>query len=166
MSLLKSWYILKIIYFVGHVNILTDRISCHIASHFLKVFSFPFNFVYGILEGHRNFHFTWSILSIFFFVISIFVVMFRNANFTLCKIPGQIYIQGVIIIVFFFFYYCLFTCLFTFCCLLLLFTYCWLHWVFAALCGLSLAAGSVGYPSLRCTCFSLRWLLLLWSELQ
>ena len=34
--------------------------------------------------------------------------MFRNANFILRKIPGQIYIQGVIIIVFFFFYYCLF----------------------------------------------------------
>lgn len=39
MSLLESWYILKIIYFVGHINILTDDISCHIASNFFFKFS-------------------------------------------------------------------------------------------------------------------------------
>ena len=41
--------------------------------------------------------------------------------------------------------------------------YFWLHWVFVAACGLSLVAASGGYSSLRCTGFSLRWLLLLWS---
>ena len=41
--------------------------------------------------------------------------------------------------------------------------YFWLHWVFAAACGLSLVAASRGYSSLQCTGFSLRWLLLLWS---
>ena len=54
------------------------------------------------------------------FIISISVVMFRNANFILCKIPGQIYIQGVIIIVFFFFYYCLFIYLFIYLLLLII----------------------------------------------
>ena len=36
-------------------------------------------------------------------------------------------------------------------------------WVFIAAHGLSLVAASGGYSSLRCTDFSLRWLLLLWS---
>ena len=44
-----------------------------------------------------------------------------------------------------------------------LFIYFWLHWIFVALCGLSLVAVSGVYSSLRCTGFSLRWLLLLWS---
>ena len=35
----------------------------------------------------------------------------------------------------------------------------WLHWVFIAARGLSLVAASGGYSSLRCTGFSLRWLL-------
>ena len=39
----------------------------------------------------------------------------------------------------------------------------WLHWVFVAGHGLSLAAVSRGYSSLRCAGFSLRWLLLLRS---
>ena len=39
----------------------------------------------------------------------------------------------------------------------------WLHWVFVAVCGLSLVAASRGYSSLWCTAFSLRWLLLLRS---
>ena len=39
----------------------------------------------------------------------------------------------------------------------------WLCWVFIAVRGLSLVAASGGYSSLRCTGFSLRWLLLLWS---
>ena len=39
----------------------------------------------------------------------------------------------------------------------------WLHWVFAAVHGLSLVAVSRGYSSLWCTGFSLWWLLLLWS---
>ena len=39
----------------------------------------------------------------------------------------------------------------------------WLHWVFVAACRLSLVAASGGYSSLRCTGFSLRWLLLLQS---
>ena len=39
----------------------------------------------------------------------------------------------------------------------------WLHWVFIAAHGLSLVAASRGYSSLRCTGFSLWWLLLLWS---
>ena len=43
------------------------------------------------------------------------------------------------------------------------FFYFWLHWVFDAARGLSLVAASGGYSSLRCTGFSLRWLLLLWS---
>ena len=41
--------------------------------------------------------------------------------------------------------------------------YFWLHWVFVAACGLSLVAASGGYSSLRCTGFSLQWLLLLRS---
>ena len=39
----------------------------------------------------------------------------------------------------------------------------WLRWVFIAARGLSLVASSGGYSSLRCTGFSLRWLLLLRS---
>ena len=39
----------------------------------------------------------------------------------------------------------------------------WLCWVFVAARGLSLVAASRGYSSLRCTGFSLQWLLLLWS---
>ena len=41
--------------------------------------------------------------------------------------------------------------------------YFWLHWVFTAVCGLSLVVASGGYSSLRCVGFSLRWLLLLQS---
>ena len=41
--------------------------------------------------------------------------------------------------------------------------YFWLLWVFVAVHGLSLAAASGGYSSLRCADFSLRWLLLLRS---
>ena len=44
-----------------------------------------------------------------------------------------------------------------------LFIYFWLRWVFVAVRGLSLVAVSGGYSSLRCTGFSLRRLLLLWS---
>ena len=44
-----------------------------------------------------------------------------------------------------------------------LFTYFWLRWVFIAARGLSLVAASGGYSSLRCTGFSLQWLLLLRS---
>ena len=36
----------------------------------------------------------------------------------------------------------------------------YLFWVFVAVCELSLVAASRAYSSLRCTCFSLRWLLL------
>ena len=43
------------------------------------------------------------------------------------------------------------------------FIYIWLRWVFVAARGLSLVAVSGGYSSLRCTGFSLRWLLLLQS---
>ena len=43
------------------------------------------------------------------------------------------------------------------------FIYLWLRWVFVAVCGLSLVVASGGYSSLRCTGFSLRWLLLLRS---
>ena len=39
----------------------------------------------------------------------------------------------------------------------------WLHWVFVAVCGLSLVEASRGYFLLRCAGFLLRWLLLLWS---
>ena len=39
----------------------------------------------------------------------------------------------------------------------------WLCWVFVAVCRLSLVEASGGYSSLRCTGFSLRWLLLLRS---
>ena len=39
----------------------------------------------------------------------------------------------------------------------------WLRWVFVAVRGLSPVAASGGYSSLRCTGFSLQWLLLLWS---
>ena len=45
----------------------------------------------------------------------------------------------------------------------ILFIYFWLHWVFVAACRLSLVADSGGYSSLWCMCFSLQWLLLLWS---
>ena len=41
--------------------------------------------------------------------------------------------------------------------------YLWLHWVFVAVCGLSLVAANGGYSSLQCTVFSLWWLLLLQS---
>ena len=44
-----------------------------------------------------------------------------------------------------------------------LFIYFWLRWAFIAARRLSLVAASGGYSSLRCTGFSLRWLLLLWS---
>ena len=43
-----------------------------------------------------------------------------------------------------------------------LFTYFWLHWVFVAVCGLSLVAASGGYSSLQCVGL-LWWLLLLQS---
>ena len=49
--------------------------------------------------------------------------------------------------------YISFVCLFVFC------FYFWLHWVFVAVCGLSLVAASGGYSSLQCTDFSLSWLL-------
>ena len=39
----------------------------------------------------------------------------------------------------------------------------WRHWVFVAVCGLSLVAASGGYSLLRCAGFSLQWLLLLQS---
>ena len=42
-----------------------------------------------------------------------------------------------------------------------IFIYFWLHWVFVAVCGLSLVVASGGYSLLRCTGFSLRWLHLL-----
>ena len=42
-----------------------------------------------------------------------------------------------------------------------LFIYFRLHWVFLAVCRLSLVAVSGGYSSLQCAGFSLRWLLLL-----
>ena len=42
-------------------------------------------------------------------------------------------------------------------------TFFWLHWAFVAAHGLSLVAASRGHSSLRCTGFSLRWLLLLQS---
>ena len=45
----------------------------------------------------------------------------------------------------------------------LFFIYLWLHWVFVAVRGLSLVAVRGGQTSLRCTVFSLRWPLLLWS---
>ena len=41
--------------------------------------------------------------------------------------------------------------------------YFWLRWVFVAVPGLALVATSRGYSLLRCTGFSLRWLLLLQS---
>ena len=57
----------------------------------------------------------------------------------------------------FFFLYNFFKILF------ILFIYFWLRWVFVAAHWLSLVAASGGYSSLRCTGFSLRWLLLLQS---
>ena len=48
--------------------------------------------------------------------------------------------------------------------LFILFFYFWLRWVFVAARRLSLVAASGGYSSLRCTGFSLRWLLLLRSR--
>ena len=42
-----------------------------------------------------------------------------------------------------------------------LFVYFWLLWVFVSACGLSQVVVNGGYSSLRCTGFSLRWLLLL-----
>ena len=41
--------------------------------------------------------------------------------------------------------------------------YFWLHWVFVAVCRLSLVVASGGYSTLRGAGFSLRWLLLLRS---
>ena len=43
------------------------------------------------------------------------------------------------------------------------FIYFWLHWVFVAVHGLSLVSARGGYSSLRCSGFSLQWLLLLQS---
>ena len=43
------------------------------------------------------------------------------------------------------------------------FIYFWLCWVFVAAHGLPLVAANRGYSSLRCTGFSLQWLLSLWS---
>ena len=43
--------------------------------------------------------------------------------------------------------------------------YFWLRWVFVAVCGLSLVAASRGYSSLRCTGFSLWWLLIVVASL-
>ena len=45
----------------------------------------------------------------------------------------------------------------------LFYFYFWLCWGFVAGRGLSLVAASGGYSPLRCTGFSLRWLILLWS---
>ena len=45
----------------------------------------------------------------------------------------------------------------------ILFIYFWLCWVFVAVPGLSLVVASRGHSSMRCTGFSLWWLLLLWS---
>ena len=42
-----------------------------------------------------------------------------------------------------------------------LFIYFWLHWVFVAVCGLSLVAANGGYSLLWCMGFSLQWLLWL-----
>ena len=65
------------------------------------------------------------------------------------------------------FFVCLFVCCVSFGVLLIhlfnLFIYFWLCWVFVAACRLPLVAASGGYSSLRCTGFSLRWLLLLRS---
>ena len=47
--------------------------------------------------------------------------------------------------------------------IIFLFIYFWLRWVFVAVRWLSLVAVSGGYSLLRCTGFSLRWLLLLQS---
>ena len=57
---------------------------------------------------------------------------------------------------FFFFFFNLFILLFYFIGF-------WLRWLFVATRGLSLVAASGGYSSLRCTGFSMRWLLLLRS---
>ena len=46
---------------------------------------------------------------------------------------------------------------------LYLFIYFWLLWVFVVACSLSLVAASRGNSSLRCSGFSLQWLLLLRS---
>ena len=43
------------------------------------------------------------------------------------------------------------------------FPYFWLHWVFVAVCRLSLVAAGWGYSSLQYAGFSLQWLLLLRS---
>ena len=55
--------------------------------------------------------------------------------------------------VFFFFFFNLF----------IVFIYFWLHWVFAAVRGLSLVAASGGHSLLWCAGFSLRWPLPLRS---
>ena len=47
--------------------------------------------------------------------------------------------------------------------LFILFIYFWLHWVFIAARGLSLASASGGHSLLWCAGFSLRWPLPLWS---
>ena len=57
-------------------------------------------------------------------------------------------------------YVCMYVCIYLF---IYLFIYLGLHWVFVAAHGLFLVAASGSYSSLRCTCFSLRWLLLLRS---
>ena len=44
-------------------------------------------------------------------------------------------------------------------CLINLFIYFWLFWVFVVACELSLVAANAGYSSLRCTGFSLQWIL-------
>ena len=49
------------------------------------------------------------------------------------------------------------------CFFIIVFTYFWLHWAFAATCGLPLVAASEGYSALWYVGFSLWWLLLLRS---
>ena len=61
-----------------------------------------------------------------------------------------------------FFFYTIFSWHWTFLNFILFF-YLWLRWVFVAVRELSLVAASGGYSSLRCSGFSLQWLLLLQS---
>ena len=119
-------------------------------------FKFPLSSNFLWWENH-----SWSLLlphSLNFFLtvsassnyLIVPLILYLNDLLCLNILSSKSHLFFQLILMFFFF-------------LINLFIYFWLHWVFVAVCGLSLVAVSWGYSSLRCTGFSLRWLLLLRS---
>ena len=119
----------------------------------LSIFSCLFKpFVYLLLSGICS-----SLLPIFNWVVCRFVIyLYKFFIFWICLLSNtciaKIFQQSDLSFCFLFFYKFIY------------FIYFWLHWVFIAVCRLSLVAVSGGYSSSRCTGFSLWWLLLLRSR--